>query len=290
LASRSTRYWRSVEMTNRSRLVLVSAMILALCVIATSLILVLKPGDGLEPNRYFILGFAVIAGALSVLAVYLLKVRKSEPEKILNPEFYREYEMIKDRIALSQLPVRAKREVADDVLEMLITSQKGGRRPADAIGDPIRFADQIIASFANPAKFMLLDILDSVFYLVVFVLLTSLAIWAESPGMGLFEVSIGYNMVLLFFLISFVLIPVSKALTATRMFWAYLLPLAFGIGYIAFIEILRRNFYSSGTVAKFLDSGMPMIPGYWALALYILAVPAAMVVKNVLRKGIIRRA
>lgn len=276
-------------MTNRSRLVLLSAVLLALCLIATSLVLAFGSGGDLKGDRYLILGFAAFAGIMSVVAVYILKVRKSTPERSLDAEYYSNYKIIKDRIVLSQLSGRAKKEVAGDVLEMLITAQKDGRRPADVVGDPIRFAYDIIASFANPARLLLLDVLDSVFYFVVFVLLTSLAIWAGSPGLGLYEVSVGYDMVLLFILVSFVVIPVSKSLTATRMFWAYLLPLAFGIGYIAFMGLLRRDFYGTVAVAGFLDSGIPMIPGLWALALYILAVPAAMLVKGAIRGAILRR-
>ena len=145
-------------MTYRSKVVLFSAILLGLCVIATSFIQVMSSKDSAQNPGPIVTISAILISLASIVYVYFMKVRKNRDERLLDADFYREYELVKDAIALSQLPSGLRKDVTDDVLEMLITAQKAGRSVADVIVNPQSFADEIISSFAKPTSFFLLNL------------------------------------------------------------------------------------------------------------------------------------
>ena len=242
-----------------------------------------------EFQVYWLTISAILISLASILYVYFMKVRKNRDERLLDADFYREYELVKDAIALSQLPSGLKKDVTDDVLEMLITAQKAGRSVSDVIINPQSFADEIISSFAKPSSFFLLNLFDSGAFLSVFVLFTNLAIWLENTENGFFNVKIEISMIVLFLLISFLLIPLAKSLTTSKRNWAFLLPLAFGIAYIFLMEVLRRQFYSVEAARTFLDEGLILIPSNLALAAYIGAIPLLMLIKSMCRRMLLKK-
>ncbi len=276
-------------MTYRSKVVFFSAILLGLCVTATSLIWALSSKGSAQISGLIVTISAILISLASILYVYFMKVRKNRDERLLDLDFYREYELVKDAIALSQLPSGLKKDVTDDVLEMLITAQKAGRSVADVIINPQSFADEIISSFAKPSSFFLLNLFDSGVFLSVFVLFTNLAIWLENTENGFFNVKIEISMIVLFLLISFLLIPLAKSLTTSKRNWAFLLPLAFGIAYIFLMEVLRRQFYSVEAARTFLDEGLILIPSNLALAAYIGAIPLLMLIKSMCRRMLLKK-
>ena len=276
-------------MTYRSKVVIFSAVLLGLCVTVTSFIWALGSRGAAQNPSIVVIIFAILISLASVCFVYYMKVRKNRIERLLDVDYYREYELVKDAIALSQLPPGLKKDITDDVLEMLITAQKSGRLVIDVIGNPQSFAEEIISSFAKPSSFLLLDLFDSGAFFSVFVLLTNLAIWLENTKSDFFDVKIEFSMLLLFLLISFMLIPLSKSLTSSKRNWAFLLPLAFGIAYIFVLEVLRRQFYSIEAASIFLDEGLIVIPNNLALAAFIVAIPLLMLLKSMCRRMLLKK-
>lgn len=276
-------------MTYRSKVVFFSAILLGLCVTATSFIWAMSSKGSAQNPGPIVTVAAILISLASIVYVYFMKVRKNRDERLLDADFYREYELVKDAIALSQLPSGLRKDITDDVLEMLITAQKAGRSVADVIVDPQSFADEIISSFAKPSSFFLLNLLDSGAFLSVFVLFTNLAIWLENAESGFFKAKIEISMIVLFLLISFVLIPIAKSLTTSKRSWAFLLPLAFGIVYIFIMEVLRRQFYNVEAARAFLDEGFILIPNKLALAAYIATIPLLMLIKSMCRRRLLKK-
>ena len=95
-------------------------------------------------------------------------------------------------------------------------------------------------------------------------------------------------MLVFFFIISFILIPVIRKFTSTKNYWMFILPLVFGIIFIIFAEIARRFFYDNEIIRLLLDGTVRMIPGIYILVLYAMLVPVLVISKSYLRKKLLK--
>lgn len=269
---------------------MVSAILLAVCVVISAL--VWMSGDNGPKSSaagIAVLVVSVLLGMTSITAVYFLKVRRSRDERMLDEGRYAAYEIVKDSITVSELPMSAQKDVMGDVLEMLLSAQKKGRSPEDTIGEPSKFAAAIVCAYAKPAKLALLMVLDGIFFFAFSVLLASFALWLEGAAPDIYSVRLDLSMLLLFFMLSFIAIPFAKKMTAGKRSWPFLLPLVFGIAFILAILLLRQYAHDVEAVVAFLDSTVRLLPNRFALAVAITAVPLSAVTKRLAVAAIIRK-
>jgi len=279
-----------MKMTKRNKIVLLASIFLALCVIAT-VILNLKytiHNNAININSLILIGIIILLSIISVPIVYFLKVRKSKFERMLNNEYFQKYEIIRDTVMNSQLSSINKKEIKEDVLDILISAQKSGKSAEDTIGNPETFAREILLSYAKPGRLPVLSIIDGIMYFILFILGVSIFIWFEQTDMSFFKTRININMIILVFIISFILIPVTKKLTSTHNYWMFILPVAFGIVFVLFAEIIRRFFYSNEIIRQFLDGTVRMVPNIIILILYIVLIPIALFFKSYIRRRLLR--
>jgi len=279
-----------MKMTNRNKIVLMTSIFLALCVIAT-VILNLKytiNNNAININSFILMGIIILLSIISVPIVYFLKVRKRKFEKMLSNEYFQKYEIIRDTVMSSQLSGAAKKEIKEDVLDILISAQKSGKAAGDTIGNPETFAGEILITYAKPGRLPVLSIIDGIMYFVFFIIGSSMFIWFEQIDMSFFETRIDISMITFFFILSFILIPVTKKLTSTHNYWMFILPVAFGIVFVLFAEIIRKFFYGSEIIRQFLDGPVRMVPNIAILTLYIILIPISLFFKSYIRKRLLR--
>lgn len=209
-----------------------------------------------------------IVAVLSVVAVYMGKVRKSKAESMLGKDFFLGYEQIKDAIYSSDLPKARIREICDEVLDMLISAQKAGRKPEDVIGDPRVFIAKVMESAIRPGRLLLSGIINGIGTFILFILGITLVLWMEEPDAGYFGTAIDVNMVVLAALISFGVMPLTKVLVRKSML-AFGIPVAFGVLYVLGMEALRAS--GGSAAAAFLDTSVKMVPSMVALGGYLLS-------------------
>lgn len=277
-------------MTKRNKTVLLASIFLALCVIAT-VILNLKytiHDNAININSLILIGIIILLCVISVPIVYFSKVRKSKFEIMLNNEYFQKYEIIRDAVMNSQLSIAAKKEIKEDVLDILISAQKSGKSAKDTIGNPETFAREILLSYAKPGRLPVLSIIDGIMYFILFMLGVSIFIWFEQTDMSFFKTRININMIIFFFIISFILIPVIKKLTSTHNYWIFILPLIFGIVFVLLDKIARRFFYSNEIIRQFLYGTVKMVPNIIILILYIVLIAIALFFKSYIRKRLLR--
>ena len=125
-------------------------------------------------------------------------------------------------------------------------------------------------------------------YFIFFVTGASLFLWFERVETSLFNTGIDISMLVFFFIISFILIPVIRKFTSTKNYWMFILPLVFGIIFIIFAEIARRFFYDNEIIRLLLDGTVRMIPGIYILVLYAVLVPVLVISKSYLRKKLLK--
>ena len=255
-------------MTNRSRFILSVAVLLAVMVIASSVYLALSESGVAERAASMSATIAIgIVAVLSVVAVYMGKVRKSKAESMLSKEFFLGYEQIKDAIYSSDLPKARMKEISDEVLDMLLSAQKAGRKPEDVIGDPRVFIARVMESSIKPGRMLLSGLINGIGTLILFILGITLVLWMEEPKAGYFGTAIDVSMVVLAASISFGVMPLTKVLIRKSML-AFGIPVAFGVLYVLGMEALRA---SGGSAAvAFLDTNVRMVPSFTALGGYLL--------------------
>ena len=255
-------------MTSRSRFILSVAVLLAAMVIASSVYLAVSGNRGAEGAASMSATIAIgIVAVLSVLFIYMGKVRKSKAESMLSKEFFLGYEQVKDAIYSSELPKARIKEICDEVLDMLLSAQKAGRKPEDVIGEPRVFIARVMESSTKPGRMLLSGLINGVGTFILFTLGITLVLWMEEPDAGYFGTAIDMSMVALAALISFVVMPLTKVLIRRSML-AFGIPVAFGVLYVLGMEALRAS-GGSATVA-FLDTSVVMVPSFTALGGYLL--------------------
>ncbi len=278
-------------MTKRNRMILLSAALLAVLVIISAVIAFGRPGaDGKTDTASLILSVCIIAaGILSVVVVFLTKVRKGRYEKQLNAEYYSRYEIVRDAVVNSQLAGATKAEIRGDLLDLLMSAQAAGKAAEGVVGDPDAFAREIIRSYSKPAHMVMLGLIDAAFAFAAFVLGVTVVLWFEKTKNSFFSVGIGIDLVFFFALIAVVVLPMTKSLTSTRRSWAYFIPVVFGIVFVLITMLLREWFYSAAWVRAFLDETVRMIPSVFMLAVYLLSIVLLPLLKYRLRLNMLRR-
>lgn len=276
-------------MTKRNKIVLLSSIFLALCVIVTGIINLKYTirNNAINIESFILIGIIILLSIISVPVVYFLKVRKSKFERMLDNKYFQKYEIIKDAVVNSQLSNINKKEIIEDVLDLLISAQKSGKSAEDTISNPETFIREILVAYAKPGRLSVLSIIDGIMYFILFTLGVSIVLWFEQTNMSFFKTGINISMLTLFFIISFILMPVIKKLTSTHNYWAFILPVAFGIVFVLLAEIIRRFFYSNEIIRTFLDGTVRMVPNIIILVVYIILIPVALFSKSLIRRRLL---
>ena len=220
-------------MTQRSRVILISSILLAASVIATVVLWIVEGRGAMTRTSTIVISFGLIlVSILSVVFIYLVKVKRRSDEKKLNESFFREFELFKDSIMNSPIPKSNKKSITDDVLEMLLTAQSNGKTVQASIGDTESFAKDIISACISKPRSIVVGFLDGAIAFILFTLFITTLLWFEDFPVGFFNQRIDTIMVLFVAVVSFVIIPTIRQLAFKKGAWAYFIPLAAGVIFI----------------------------------------------------------
>ena len=226
-------------MTTRNKVLLVSSIILALLVISSVVVWEITGQSNGEKIPVVLFVTIIVISILSVFVVYISKIQKKKYEKLLNQEYYEQYEIIKDAVANSQLSVVTKKDIIEDILELLLSAQESGKAVASVVGNPQLFSQEILNSFAKPYRLALLDLFDSLIAFILMVVGASFMLWLEQTQQSFYVTKLDISMIAFFILVAFLLIPVTKAGAGTRNPWIFMVPVASGVLFVLIAELLR---------------------------------------------------
>lgn len=277
-------------MTTRNKVLLFSSIVLALMVIASIVVWEITGQSSEEQMPTVLIVAIIIISILSVFVVYFSKIQKKKYEKLLNQEYYEQYEIIKDAVANSQLSVGTKKDIIEDILELLLSAQESGKTVASVVGDPQLFSQEIMSSFAKPYRLALLDLFDSLIAFILMVVGASFMLWLEQTQRSFYTTKLDISMIAFFILVAFLIIPVTKAGTGTRNPWIFMVPIAGGVLFVLIAELLRAFLYDVDLVRQLLDDSVRMVPNMLTLIIYLLSVPMFLILKQISRKRILRGA
>lgn len=277
-------------MTNRSRLILTAAVLLAIGISTTAIFLLTNAARNgtLSVQTIAFSVVILLAGVASVPVVYFTKIKRSKTEKLLDGEFLEAYELIRDVVFSSRLPKHTADDILDDVLDLMVTARHNNRPLKEIIADPRGFALKITEQYGGKKKYGIVSFLDSLLYMAGFTLGASALMWLKEPEQGIFNTPLDVSLLFLFGVISFWLVPYLK-LNAAEKPKIVILPVIVGICFIAVSEILRRFFYESEAVRWFLDGQVNIISNGLALSAFLIAIPALILAKILLKKNRLHR-
>lgn len=272
-------------MTQRSKVILFSSILLAASVIATAVLWIIVGGSATTSPSAIAVSIGIIfVSILSVAFIYLVKVKRRADEKKLDESYFREYELIKDSIMNSPLSKGAKKGITEDVLEMLLTAQANGKTVQASIGHTESFAKDIINACISRPRSLVVGILDGAMAFLLFILFISTMLWFEDFSVGFFNQRIDAIMVLFVAVVSFVVIPITRQLSSQKSAWAYFIPLATGVVFIGMAELSRRFLVDSGIVKALLDGSILMIPNIASLVALLVALMILFTVRMMIRR------
>jgi len=279
-----------VKMTRRNKITIFSSIALAIIVISSIIVWAVSPASQStrENIPVFIYALIILASISSVFVVYFTKVRKNNYEKLLNKEYIETYQIIKDSISNSQLSRGVKREVIDDILDLLLSAQKSGKFIGDVVGNPDDFTEEILKSYAKLSHLALLNFFDSMIAFVLIILGSSALNWFENTQQNFFAIELDISMTTFFVLVAFGLFPLTKRLTSTKNPWMFFIPLVAGIAFILSMELLRVISNDLKVVEQYLNGTIRMVPNAGIFVIYIISLPVLLLMKKLFRKRLLR--
>jgi hypothetical protein len=221
----------------------------------------------------------IMISVLSVMLVYFAKIRRKSDETKLNETFFREYEITKDIVMNSPLPKREKNSIMEDVLEMLLTGQAGGRTAKEVMGDPGTFAGDILDACISKPRMLILAFIDGAAAFPLFTLFITIWLWLEDIPKGFFHQKIDISILVFYTIISFVMIPAIRRLMVRKKAWVYVIPLVSGFAFIGAVELLRTYFIEVDFVRMLVDGTVLMIPDMVVLTIFIVVLMGLLVAR-----------
>jgi len=154
----------------------------------------------LEPLMVTLL-IVVLLAVSSVAATYVTRTLRDKKLSVLDDEHRETLNVISYLIGNANLSLYQKRDIENEVFDMLLLAQEDGRSARDVTGgDTQRFVDQIVKAYgATPGPAV--NLLTSLQYFILFIIAAQMYTFLEStdsPG-SFFATGIG-NMTILFFL------------------------------------------------------------------------------------------
>ncbi len=275
-------------MTRRDKVILFCAVLLAGLVAATALVYWIG-ADRNEAGPILLFCFSVVLGAGSVWVVHRTLIRARRGEALLDPDFRAAYQTVRDAAASSPLGVRTRGEVLDDVLDLMLSSQRDGRHAAEAIGNPVTFASEILRVYLRPGRRWLLDALDGLVAWGLMVLGSGLLLWIEDAERPIDQVRLDGFLLVFFTVVAFNLLPLTRRLIAAGNPWAYILPVAGGVGMVLVAELARKFLYALPMVRTMLDGEVRVFPGAAVPFVILVIVIGLFIAKLQLRRRPVRK-
>ena len=257
------------KMTKQSRyLVYGSLFISGLVIFSTLLLIMMTTRNGGQVNWAIFTGIFILAVGAVALMFYTRK-RISYQAKLLNEEFFAEYEKVCDRLQGSVLGFIERRETQKDILGLFIDAQNSGRTVVQVTGgDTEAFVKKVQDSFGYRNKFIFL-IISGIQFSIMYLFMIQLYVWLKAGG-SFFEAEGGYDMMVLLLPVAFIGVPLMRQfIWKQKILWAFVVPVAILAVDVAFMEITWANFMHLEWVRAIHEVTFPYIPNMWFLVMWV---------------------
>jgi DNA-binding ferritin-like protein (Dps family) len=258
-----------------------------------------KPGGGGDDFVIALILFIILFSFISCIPIFLISYkisatirkrnlsRKLNFETDLKEDFFQEYSNVRDIIFSSELTDNRKKEITNDVLEMMLTAQNSGKEIKDVVKDSRKFALEILESYDN-RNWLLFFILDGLFFadiIVVALFLLKGFLFSMIDGFpdGFLRIYFDLYILANYLYWGFIMIPLlrfGKTNKKTPMsLWILI------ASYVGFFLLDIISFFVPGfkSLNNFFKQKIYIIPNIYVLLIYILIIPMAILLKKTIR-------
>ena len=241
-------------------------------------------------EMWFVIGMIVIAVLTFGLFTWR-RLHRSKYVKKLDTQFFEAYEKFSDALGGAKLSKAEVRETKQDVLSLLLEAQQSGRSADEVTGPDIgELAERVRSSFGYRSSFWF-EIGSVVQYGIFFVVFIQVLLYfSELCTAPFFECELGLSLVIMFAPIIFVIYPLlKKAMRSEKRTYLMLLPILYGVTYIALVILLDNVFGNLAWVRYILDTQVVMISSLWQLIAMVVVFAGVQALKWCMRRRSLRK-
>jgi hypothetical protein len=273
------------ELKGQSRkLVIFSAVVIGLLVVAVAAILIFWPESKQGGSLPWILITIMVLGLLSLGILIVLNVRRSKYAALLQDDYYKMYESISAALQDSTLSIFERRDVLMDISDLLLQAQQNNRPINTVIGNVDDFINGIKTSFGYRSNivFNLLSGIQNTIYVLAVV---QIAIYFMRGTDSFFNTTIGLMILPYIVFLSFLIMPLMMyILYRQRKVWfAAVLIGIVAVVYIGVNEILHKFGMDIPWVQTYFEKEIPFINSWGILVVLIIIVALSWFIKWYIR-------
>jgi DNA-binding ferritin-like protein (Dps family) len=229
--------------------------------------------------RYLLLFIDLV---LLILYLWIYLVKTNQFEALLNNEYIKSFDDIMSQINSSYLTKRQKKEIRDDLLELLITAQKSGRCVYKVTGKTSTFANNIIESYGK-YQWLLIGLVNGFLYTSIFILVDQFILSFDFEYFyisSIFSTTTDVFILSIFIFFFFIQIPIQKIPHPEKndiplfLFSLFLLLIS---SLPIFSPSLEKTYNS------FFSKQINLVPNIYILLIYILIIPLTILLKKIIR-------
>lgn len=272
------------KMKKKSKIALLASVILP--VIAASIILIKAASAENIANIQLIVFYACLVGLaiVSVGVTYFTKIKKNNLEKQLQEDFYQGYDVIKEYIMNAQLDTATKKEIKEDVLDLLITAQNNGKSFDETVGEAQKFSLDILQQYGKTTKYNIEHFVESWIFMIGFTLGVKVLLWLEDTNRDFFDIHITLPLIVFFAILSFILVPYLKIHPISQNPKSIFLPIGLGVICVGILELSRRFLYDYQWIRTFLDEEIILVSTPTVLTIICIIFISLFFIKQYLKK------
>jgi hypothetical protein len=280
------------NLTKKGKQIFIISVIVAVLIITTLIIqLVLSSqNENFEIKNFFVMIIIAVLAIGSCVYVYFVYSKRKGYTKNLSKDYYEKYESI--ILALKQTPLNylERKEVADDVLAILIREQENGKTVDEAISmDSSEYVKKICESYGARNK-LVFNILNGIQFSIFCFTIVQLAIYiARDTLNNFFSSSISISLIVYVIILSFVILPLTKSFKLNKKPFTAIISIVIILAlYITAHELLYKFGENIIQIQNYLNLEVVFISSYGIAAFWIVIMILTMLLRGFLRKKSIK--
>ena len=267
------------------RIVFISAAIALLIILAVAYqLIVVSQSETASGNPTALIFIAVLAVLASAAAFLRYFVRSGHTKK-LDAAYYDKYERITLALQNTTLGYFERKDVAADILGILISGQESGKAPDEIIADPLEYVAALTDSFGKRSRFIFA--LISGFQMTIYSLaIVQTAVFFMRDGLtSFYQASIGISLIVYILILSFVLIPLVKsAALRKKILMSGLIIALIVTAYFAAHELADKFGSTVAWIQYYLNGEVVFIPSFVTALIWTAVFLATIALRYLLRK------
>ncbi len=273
-------------MTRKSKTkILVSVLLGILLIFSISIYLniILKNDTMTTPMGVVAIVLIVLAAVAVIMTVK--RVAKTGYEKNLEGKYLEIYEDACEYLEISNISKNSKREIKEEILDVISNSQEIKRNPEEIFGNDFEKAmDSWVISYGGSNKKIAL-IIDSAMFYFIFLLVLHMLNYIENMNIDFFDARIDNSILIYIGILTFIVMPIARINAQKRKYFYYIGVIVLFVSiYIGFSEITHR-YFSHTPFSKWYSVGTTnVIASLPILLLIISAIILLLVIKKLVRK------